>query len=114
MPNADGGKWWDNKPVCFLSTGASGCEFSVGRIKRGIVERVPFPSVLADYYRLMGGVDRDDQLRLQRYSMQLQNRYRKYYKSIFWRLLDLVVVNGYVAHREWAKRSGEKSMLRAE
>lgn len=45
-----------------------------------------------------GGVDRHDQLGLQRYSLQLQNRRRKYYKSLFLGLIDLVAVSSYIAY----------------
>lgn len=48
--------WTDNKPVHFLSTGAVLSEAS----------GVPCPKVVADYHAMMGGVDRHDQLRLQK------------------------------------------------
>ncbi|KUF85691.1 Chloride conductance regulatory protein ICln [Phytophthora nicotianae] len=43
----------------------------------------------------MGGVDVHDQLRLQRYSLQLCIKYKKYCKSLFLGLLDLAVINSY-------------------
>ncbi|ETK88607.1 hypothetical protein L915_07162, partial [Phytophthora nicotianae] len=43
----------------------------------------------------MGGVDVHDQLCLQRYSLQLCIKYKKYYKSLFLGLVDLAVINSY-------------------
>ncbi|POM71721.1 LOW QUALITY PROTEIN: Pol protein [Phytophthora palmivora] len=57
---------------------------------------VPCPRVLKDYQTLMGGVDVHDQLRLQRYSLQLAIKYKKYYKSLFLELIDLAVINAYI------------------
>ncbi|KAE9320000.1 hypothetical protein PF001_g5622 [Phytophthora fragariae] len=39
--------------------------------------------MIRDYHRWMGGVDVHDQLRLQRYSLQLAVTFRKYYKTVF-------------------------------
>ncbi|POM69869.1 Hypothetical protein PHPALM_13799 [Phytophthora palmivora] len=47
----------------------------------------------------MGGVDVHDQLRLQRYSLQGAVTFHKYYKYIFFGLVDLAIVNGYIVHR---------------
>ncbi len=106
--------WLDNKPVHFLSTGAVGASSTVSRRSRaGPLQAVSCPAIVSDYHRLMGGVDRHDQLRLQRYSLQTCYRFRKYYKSLFMGLVDLVIVNAYVTHAKCAKDLGVKPMNRA-
>ncbi|KAE9176736.1 hypothetical protein PF005_g24791 [Phytophthora fragariae] len=62
---------------------------------------------MRDYHRWMGGVDVHDQLRLQRYSLQLAVRFRKYYKTIFLGLVDMAIVNAYIVYREAQKLRGE-------
>ncbi|KAE8958506.1 hypothetical protein PR001_g31031, partial [Phytophthora rubi] len=75
---------------------------------------VPCPSVMRDYHRWMGGVDIHDQLRLQRYSLQQQTKCKKYYKAIFWGLVDVAVVNAYIVFREAQKKRGAKLATHAE
>ncbi|KAE9243494.1 hypothetical protein PF004_g6108 [Phytophthora fragariae] len=62
---------------------------------------------MRDYHRWMGGVDIHDQLRLQRYSLQLSVRFRKYYKTIFLGLVDMAIVNAFIVYREGQKQRGE-------
>ena len=68
--------------------------------------QVPCPSMVVDYQRWMGGVDIHDQLRLQRYSIQLYMYFKKYYKSIFLGLLDVALVNAYILFKAYAKQQG--------
>jgi hypothetical protein len=107
--------WIDNKPVHFLSTGAACSQSTVNRrTAAGTIDEITCPKVVTDYHQLMGGVDRHDQLRLQRYSLQTCVRFRKYYKSLFLGLVDLAIVNAYVTHVACAKRVGSPSMKRAD
>ncbi|POM60735.1 hypothetical protein PHPALM_30376 [Phytophthora palmivora] len=74
--------WWDRKPVQVLGTG------SRRKWRRAVMRRIrgnggrrhaiPCPSMVRDYHRWMGGVDIHDQLRLHRYSLQLQTWCKKY------------------------------------
>lgn len=64
---------------------------------------VPAPELVRDYHRWMGGVDVHDQLRLQRYSVQLCYKTRKYYKTLFLGLLDMALVNAFIVHRHYRK-----------
>lgn len=75
---------------------------------------VPCPAMIRDYHKWMGGVDVHDQLRLQRYSLQLQTWCKKYYKSIFLGLVDVAIVNAYIIFREAHKRNGGSPMSHAE
>lgn len=113
LPTLRALSWFDKKPVHFLSTGASIKQDFVTRRVRGVKTTVHCPSVVSNYHQMMGGVDRHDQLRLQRYSLQTSYRFRKYYKSLFMGLVDLVLVNMYVTHTECAKRNGTIPLNRA-
>jgi hypothetical protein len=64
--------------------------------------------MIRDYHRWMGGVDVHDQLRLQRYSLQLAVTFRKYYKTVFLGLVDMAVVNAFIVFREAQDQRGEK------
>ncbi|POM72710.1 LOW QUALITY PROTEIN: Hypothetical protein PHPALM_10538 [Phytophthora palmivora] len=87
--------WWDSKPVLFLCTGSDlALERVIRREKTGERHEVACPKAVKDYHEYMGGVDVHDQLRLQRYSLQRAVTFRKYYKSLFLRLVDLAIVNG--------------------
>lgn len=50
----------------------------------------------------------------ERYIIQLRNRCRKYYKTLFFGLIDLVVVNAYVTHSACRTRNGESALRRSE
>ncbi|KAG3237775.1 hypothetical protein PI124_g17241 [Phytophthora idaei] len=71
-------------------------EGTVMRRVNGEVKPVPAPELVRDYHRWMGGVDVNDQLRMQRYSVQLSYKTRKYYKTLFLGLLDMTFVNAYI------------------
>ncbi|KAG2944992.1 hypothetical protein PC117_g8821 [Phytophthora cactorum] len=75
---------------------------------------IPCPSLMRDYHRWKGGVDVHDQLRLQRYSLQQQTKCKKYYRAVFLELVDMEVVNAYIAYREARKKKGANSITHAE
>ena len=107
--------WMDSKPVHFLSTGAVATETTVNRrSKNGPPTLVKCPQVVADYHKWMGGVDVHDQLRLQRYSIQLAVVSRKYYKGLFLGLIDMAIVNAFITHKEHMRLEGKRPMLRPE
>ncbi|DAZ96810.1 TPA: hypothetical protein N0F65_007071 [Lagenidium giganteum] len=77
--------WMDSRPVNFLATGCSTKLTQVRRRERdGSRTDVPCPQLVVQYHRGIGGVDVHDQLRLQRYSVQL---------------VDMALVNGYIVHK---------------
>lgn len=88
-------KWMDNKPVHFLSNFLSPKETTtIDRKKRdGSKEKVSCPQVVEMYNKIMGGVDRFDQL-LERYS--IGRRANKWWHRIFYYLLDMAIVNAYI------------------
>ncbi|EGZ09547.1 hypothetical protein PHYSODRAFT_416846, partial [Phytophthora sojae] len=61
-----------------------------------------------------GGVDSHDLLRLQRYSIQRVMRPKKYYKTVFYGLLDIAVINAFITHCEYAKSVGENPLSHAD
>ncbi|ETI30034.1 hypothetical protein F443_22847 [Phytophthora nicotianae P1569] len=99
--------WWDNQCVFVLASGGSAeVDRTVRReISTGEQTEVMCPRFVKDYQSFMGGVDVHDQLRLQRYSLQLARRYKKYYKSLFLGLLDLAIVNAFIIYN--ARRTSE-------
>lgn len=107
--------WLDNKPVYLLTSGVSTRKSSVIRKeKNGASSTVSCPEFVASYNAYMGGVDAHDQLRLQRYSVQRSLRVVKYYKTLFFGLFDIALVNSYILHREYCKNTQEKPMSHAE
>ena len=87
--------WQDNKPVSLLATNVDPTKTaSVNRKnKDGSSRTIPCPETPLLYNRYMGGVDLNDQLRGY---YQLRMKGRKYYKYIFWFLVDLAITNAYI------------------
>ncbi|POM60312.1 hypothetical protein PHPALM_30843 [Phytophthora palmivora] len=79
------------------------CEFN-GNLRRQITggQRtiIRCPSARRDYHSWIGGVDIHDQLRSQRYPLQLSARFRKYYKTIFLGQVDIAITNEFIRQRE--------------
>uniref|UniRef100_H3GLY6 PiggyBac transposable element-derived protein domain-containing protein n=1 Tax=Phytophthora ramorum TaxID=164328 RepID=H3GLY6_PHYRM len=91
-------RWYDKQGVHVLATGGSAEHDRIVRQDplTGQDAELMAPRIVKDYQTFMGGVDVHDQLRLQRYSLQLARRYKKYYKSLFLGLIDLAIVNAYI------------------
>ena len=87
--------WQDNRTVSFLSTNCN--PTTPGSVNRknkdGTTRIVPCPEAAQHYNKYMGGVDLNDQLRGY-YSLRM--KCRKYYKYIFWFLVDLAITNTYI------------------
>ena len=60
---------------------------------------VPCPQAIISYNEFMGGVDRGDQLRGY-YSCRTKSR--KFYKYIFYFLLDVAITNAFVLYKDYA------------
>jgi hypothetical protein len=69
----------------------------------GEMQTVPALVLVRDYHRWMGGVDVHDLLRMQRYSVQLCYKTRKYYKTLFLGLLDMALINTFIVFRHHLK-----------
>ncbi|KAG6623818.1 Pol protein [Phytophthora cinnamomi] len=105
-------RWWDKQSVHVLATGGSSKQDRIVRHDplTGEKAEVMAPRVVKDYQTIMGGVDVHDQLRLQRYSLQLALRYKKYYKSLFLGLIDLVIINAYIVFNYHQVHEGNPKM----
>ncbi|KAG1709489.1 hypothetical protein DVH05_028647 [Phytophthora capsici] len=103
--------WWDNRPVHLLSAGGSiQQDRVVRREKSGEQAEVACPRILKDYQTFMGGVDVHDQLRLQRYSLQLSLKYKKYYKGLFLGFIDLAIVNSLIVYNQRRVAEGKRKV----
>ena len=87
--------WQDNKVVRMLSTNCQPQESGTvtRKLRDGTSVNVTCPAPVIAYNKFMGGVDQNDQLR-QYYHVRLRGR--KYYKYIFWFVLDVSISNSYI------------------
>lgn len=84
-------KWHDKRDVSVMATNVSPLADDV-EVNRGDME-VPKPVVIDLYNSSMGGVDRADQLR-EYYSVGRSSS--KWYRYIFWFLIDVAICNAFV------------------
>ena len=94
----------DRKIVTFLSTEHNSTLVNTGKVDRETKEVILKPDVMHSYNQFMGGVDLNDQLA--KYSA-FNHRSCKCWKKVFFRLLNLAMVNAYVLYREWQKSMGK-------
>lgn len=95
-------KWRDKKDVALLSTLHDLTKVDVQK-RNKVVSK---PQVVIDYNDTMGGVDRVDQ-HLSDYALP-RKRGKKYYKKLFFHLLDLALWNSFVMYK---KSHGTKTAL---
>lgn len=98
-------KWKDKKDVCLLST-VHNPQMEATRKSDREGNAKCKPKVVIDYNDTMGGVDRLDQ-HLHDYPTT-RKRGKKYYKKVFFHLLDISVWNAFVLYQ---KNGGQKSNL---
>lgn len=87
--------WQDSKPVTVVSTNADPTKQGTvtRKNKDGSSSPVDCPEATLLYNKYMGGVDVNDQIRGY-YHMRM--KCRKFYKYIFWFLVDLSITNAYI------------------
>jgi len=102
-------KWMDNKPVTMLTSSSSPrtVERILRRNRDGTRTEISCPKAVATYNRIMGGVDKFDQLR-ERYA--IGRRSVKWWHRIFYYLIDLAIVNAFVMWK-LSKRTGSHDQL---
>jgi len=93
-------KWKDKRDVTLISTFHDDSMENVTR--QGVIQK---PSVILDYNKNTGGVDRNDG-QLQSYKLA-QERLKKYYQKMFRYLLDVVRLNAFIIY----KKGGSICML---
>lgn len=89
--------WWrDRRDVLAMSTMHNTSVTTVMKRPKGSTDKrpIPCPTIIADYNTYMGGVDLTDQ-HLSYYSMT-NRRTLKWWKKVFWRLIDLCIVNSWI------------------
>ena len=97
--------WKDNKCVTVLSSAHSGS--ADGTTKRrvkdtsghSVVVDVPQPSVIKEYNRFMGGVDKSDQY-ISYHRVLRQTK--KYWKTLFYHLIEIAVTNAFLLY-QWSR-----------
>lgn len=90
--------WHDRRDVHVLSIAHNRSAGSVMERPKGSQEKVPVacPTCVADYNSFMGGVDLTDQY-LSYYS--LTNRKMVKWWKLFWRLVDICILNSFIIYR---------------
>ena len=88
--------WHDRRDVFLLSTAHNQSVTSVMKRPKGSCEKVsvPCPTCVQDYNMYMGGVDLSDQ-HLSYYSLT-QRRTLKWWKKVFWRMIDISILNAWI------------------
>lgn len=101
------GVWKDAKPVHIASTFCSTQKSFVSRkTPTDRQAQIPCPSAISFYNQTMFGVDLSDQLRE---SYSITRKSTKYWKYIFWYLLETTLVNGFVI---WKKNLVAKHLFK--
>ena len=102
--------WQDTKPVVVLSTQHSPTDTTTVERKKndGSTITVSCPQAIADYNRHIGGVDLGDQYRGY-YAVRTKSR--KFYRYIFWFLVEVCILNSYIYHRYSASTKKIKTYL---
>ena len=108
--------YYDQKPVHFLSTICKSikwiqCEKPAYCVEMDQVETLKFLclNIITDYNHDMGGVDIANQLQ-NYYSFDHWMRKRKWWRSIFFWALGVLLVNTYVAHKTSMVSTGKQPM----
>ena len=96
-------RWKDKKDVAMLSTIHNPAMHDI-ETRQGPVKK---PKVVCEYNHTMGGVDKMDQ-QLVVYPIP-RKRGKKYYKTVFFHLMDIGVWNAFILHQEAFTQSGKKA-----
>ena len=104
--------WKDRQVVNLISTVHSGsdnvqCSRKVSTDGRWSLVNIPQPLVVKEYNQYMGGVDLSDKL-ISYYSVRQKTL--KYYKTLFFHLIDIAVTNCFILHKLHAKYLGIQYM----
>lgn len=101
-------KSWDKKDICLLST-IHNSEQGDTKKKDKDGNTIKKPKLVLDYNDTMGGVDRMDQL-LHDYPTT-RKRGKKYYKGIFFHLLDISIWNAFILYQKKWRTKGSFRFL---
>ena len=98
-------KLLDRKHVTLRSTAFNCALTDTGKKHWKTNEPVKKHNLVYQYNRYMGGVNCNDQLL--KYSA-LNRRTLKWWKKVFFRFLNVAMVNAYVLHCEWSEKKHKK------
>ncbi|CAD1473806.1 unnamed protein product, partial [Heterotrigona itama] len=95
-------KWMDKKEVLMLSSyhSAEYTETKRNDVKTPILK----PSVIVDYNRVMGAVDKTDMI-LNSINTVRKTKTLKWYKKFFFHMLDLSIYNAYILYKITSKKN---------
>ena len=98
--------WLDRKVVTAMSSNCQPDDSGtvLRRMQDGSRVPVPCPQSIISYNAYMGGVDRGDQLRGY---YRCKIRSRKFYKYIFYFLLDIAITNSYILVKYYTTNSSK-------
>lgn len=87
-------KWKDRKAVHFLSNHLEPTEVSQVKRKQkdGSLKNINCPTVVVNYNRHMGYVDKMDMLKN---IYEINQKFKKWWRRIFWYFVDVTIVNSY-------------------
>ena len=102
-------QWKDKRTVTILSTLHKGNDrvMTQCRTKQNgqyVVVQVPKPLAVEDYNHHMGGVEVFDQLVA---TYRILRKTRKWWKTLFFDLVDVAVVNSFLLYRSWGAQYAE-------
>ncbi len=90
-------KWHDKRDVLMLTTVHSSMMSATGKVDHVTGERKVKPHCVLEYNKKMGAVDRADMVKG---FLECARKTRKWYKKIFFYLLDTAVLNSHNVHRQ--------------
>ncbi|XP_064876538.1 piggyBac transposable element-derived protein 4-like [Oncorhynchus nerka] len=90
-------KWHDKRDVHVLSTVHTATMSATGKVDHLTGERKIKPDCVLDYNLKMGAVDKADMINS---FVECTRKTNKWYKKIFFHLIDTAVLNGSIVHRQ--------------
>ena len=107
-------QWIDNKLVNILTTIENAGEFVITKRKKKINKKwqaidVQQPKAVATYNQYMNGVDRSDQM-LSHHNVLM--KCMRWWKTLFFHMVDIAVVNGYILFQLHRKANPNKEGLK--
>ena len=89
--------WYDKRDVRMIATNCQPTETTVRRRVGSDMQDIKCPSMIVNYNKNMGGVDLADQ---NRSYYKMGRHAKKYWKALFWYVLDTCIINSYVIYKE--------------
>lgn len=101
--------WKDKRTVHMLSTYGKGSKRHMTNVQSRWPNKPPTakPDVVLDYIKYMGGVDRSDHFIS---SYQFMRRTKKWYRKIFFWLLEVAIIDSYLLHKMMQQQHGKKPL----